>query len=179
MVTTLYAEIRGFTPFAARVTPAEAVETLNEIFARVCAIVGGEHGIVDRVLGDGMLAIFGAPYACDQHATAAARAALDVREALAEPLGQRQRRGATLRVGVGLNTGSVIAGAIAARDRNAYTVLGHAVNVAARLAATADASQILVGPGTAALLPCEFDVRDRGTMDLAGIGPTAVFELVR
>ncbi len=179
MVTTLYAEIRGFTPFAARVTPAEAVATLNEIFARVCEIVGSGQGIVDRVLGDGMLAIFGAPYACDQHATAAARAALAVRTALAVPLGGRQRRGATLQVGVGLNTGSVIAGAITARDRSAYTVLGHAVNVAARLAANADASQILVGPGTAALLSCEFDVRDRGTIDLAGLGPTAVFELVR
>ena len=69
--------------------------------------------------------------------------------------------------------------AFTARDRNAYTVLGHAVNVAARLAANADASQILIGPGTAALLPAEFDVRDRGTIDLAGIGPTAVFELFR
>jgi class 3 adenylate cyclase len=179
MVTTLFAEIRGFTPFAARVTPAEAVEALNEIFARVCEIVGGEQGIVDRVLGDGMLAIFGAPYACEQHASAAARAALEVRTALATPLGHRERRGKALEVGVGLNTGSVIAGAVAARDRSAYTVLGHAVNVAARLAANADASQILIGPGTAALLPSDFDVRDRGTLVLPGIGPTAVFELVR
>jgi class 3 adenylate cyclase len=179
MVTTLFAEIRGFTSFAARVTPAEAVAALNDIFDRVCDIVGGAHGIVDRVLGDGMLAIFGAPYACDEHASAAARAALEVRNALAEPSRHRPRAGAVLRIGVGLNTGSVIGGAIASRDSSAYTVLGHAVNVAARLAANAHASQILIGPGTAALLPSEFDVRDRGTIDLAGIGPTAVFELVR
>jgi class 3 adenylate cyclase len=123
MVTTLFAENRGFTPFAARVTPAEAVAALNDVFDRACAIVGNEHGIVDRVLGDGMLAIFGEPYPCEEHASAAARAA-QVRTALAGPIRNPPRVGA-------------------------------------------------------ALASSAFDVRDRGTIDLAGIGPTRVFELLR
>jgi class 3 adenylate cyclase len=178
-VTTLFADVRGFTAFAARVPPEEALATMNDIFACLCEVVGSEHGIVSRFLGDGMLALFGAPLALDDHASAAARAALEARAKIDVWADARRRRGLEpLCIGLGLNTGSLIAGCVGTRERTEYTVVGHAVNVASRLVAAAEPSQILIGPGTAALLPWTFVVRDKGMMDFKGVGATPVFELL-
>ena len=98
---------------------------------------------------------------------------------LEDPAATPRQRHRQVRAGLGLNTGTVIAGWIGTATDAAYTVVGHAVTVASRLGAAAAPGQILMGAGTAALLSSEFDVRDRGTIDLAGLGPMAVFELVR
>ncbi len=178
-VTTLFADVRGFTSFAARVPPEEAVATINAIYATLCEVVRAEQGIVNRFLGDGMLAIFGAPLPLENHASAAARAALRARahiERLAEAYDGVGRH--PLRVGLGLNTGSVVAGCVGTSMRAEYTVIGHAVNVASRLVAVAEPGQILLGVGTAALLEPELEICERGVLDLKGIGPTPVFELL-
>jgi class 3 adenylate cyclase len=177
-VTTLFADVRGFTSFAARVSPEEAVATINDIFAILCDVVRGEHGIVNRFLGDGMLAIFGAPYPLEDHATAAARAALKARRSMLRFADERRARGCdALQIGLGVNTGSVIAGCVGTPERAEYTVVGHSVNVASRLVAIAEPDRVLVGAGTAALLDPTMDVRERGLVDLKGIGLTTVYEL--
>jgi adenylate cyclase len=178
-VTTLFADVRGFTAFAARVPPEAALATMNAIFELLCDVVGREHGIVNRFLGDGMLALFGAPLALDDHASAAATAALKARASIDGWAEARRRRGLEpLRIGLGINTGSLIAGCVGTPARTEYTVMGHSVNLASRLVAAAEPSQILIGPETAALLPSTFDVRHKGVMDFKGVGPTRVFELL-
>jgi class 3 adenylate cyclase len=179
MVTTFFADIRGFTTFAARVEPEEAVATLNRIFAILCDAVASEQGIVNRFLGDGMLAIFGAPFAIEDHASAAARAALRARASMARLAEEyRVTSHEPLHIGMGINSGSVIAGCVGTSERAEYTVVGHSVNVASRLVALAEPDQILLGPGAAALVDQTMEVRDRGTMDLKGVGATAVYELM-
>ncbi|MCC6850235.1 MAG: adenylate/guanylate cyclase domain-containing protein [Deltaproteobacteria bacterium] len=178
-VTTLFADVRGFTSFAARVAPEEALPTLNRIFAILCEVVASEHGIVNRFLGDGMLAVFGTPFPLEDHASAAARAALRACAKMAQFADERRAQGREpLQIGLGLNTGSVIAGCIGTPERTEYTVVGHSVNVASRLVAIAEPGQILVGAGTAALVDESLAVHERGTVDLKGIGPTVVYELV-
>lgn len=177
-VTTLFADVRGFTSFAARIAPEEAVATLNRIFAILCEVVASEHGIVNRFLGDGLLAIFGAPYHLDDHASAAARAALGACAKMAQFAAERRAQGReALQIGLGLNTGSVIAGCIGTPERTEYTVVGHSVNVASRLVAIAEPGQILMGAGSAALIDDAMGVVERGTVDLKGVGPTVVYEL--
>lgn len=178
-VTTLFADVRGFTSFAARVAPEEAVSTLNRIFAILCEVVAAEQGIVNRFLGDGLLAIFGTPFQLDDHASAAARAALRACAKMAQFAAERRAQGReALQIGLGLNTGSVIAGCIGTAERTEYTVVGHSVNVASRLVAIAEPGQILLGAGSAALIDDAMGVLERGTVDLKGIGPTVVYELV-
>ena len=178
-VTTLFADVRGFTTFAARVSPEEAVATLNGIFAILCDVVRSERGIVNRFLGDGMLAIFGAPYPLEDHASAAARAALKARSAIMRLADERRALGCdALQIGLGLNTGSVIAGCVGTSERAEYTVVGHSVNVASRLVSIAEPDRILVGAGTAALLDRSMEVRERGLVDLKGIGLSTVYELM-
>ncbi len=177
-VTTLFADVRGFTSFAARVTPEEVVATINRIFAILCDVVAGEQGIVNRFLGDGMLAVFGAPFPLEDHASAAARAALRARASMGQLAEERRAQGREpLHIGLGLNSGSVIAGCVGTSERTEYTVVGHSVNVASRLVAIAEPDQILLGAGTAALVEREMTIVERGMVDLKGIGLTTVYEL--
>lgn len=172
-LTTLVVDVRGLAPLAIA-TPEHAVATIHDVFARLGTAIAAEHGTVNGVLGNCLLAVFAEDDPEIDHPAAAARAALEIRALFESTRGPRE-----FRAGLGLNTGTVVAGRIGPSADAAYTVVGHAVTVASRLGAWAEAGQILVGAGTAALLPIEFDVRDRGTVDLAGVGLTAVFELVR
>lgn len=169
-VTTLFVDVRGFTSFAERVQPEEAVLSLNEVMELVIAAVHAEGGIVNKFLGDGLMAVFGAPLPHADHAGAAARAALKARAAV-ENLA-RERRGLCLeflRFGFGINTGEAVAGCFGTMERAEYTVIGHAVNVAARLEGSAKAGQILIGPATAELLGERFLVGRGVALDLAGL----------
>ncbi len=178
-VTTLFADVRGLAPLATQGAPSEAIAALTEVFDLIAQATASDASVVHSVLGIGTLSVFGGAGAVDDHAAAGTRAALGVRAALDGPGSMLRQPHRQIQAGLGLNTGTVIAGRIGSPTDAAYTVVGHTVVVASRLAAAALPGQILVGPGTAALLSSEFDLRDRGTMDLAGLGPIAVFELVR
>ena len=126
-----------------------------------------------------MLAVFGAPDPLDDHAVVAATAALRARD-LIETLGRTRRRAdrESLQVGFSINTGEVVAGCFGPPERVEYAVLGHAVNLAARLVASARPGQILVGSGSAALLCSRFALRDDGVAQLKSIGLTQKIELI-
>ncbi len=152
---------------------------MNVIFGCLYDAIGSEHGIVNRFMGDGMLALFGAPVPLENHACAAAAAALKARTAIELLAESRRTRGLDpLRIGLGINTGELVACCIGTPERTEYTVVGHAVNLASRLVAAADPGRILLGPETADRLRPRFEIGDRGTMELKGIGPTPVFELL-
>jgi adenylate cyclase len=126
-VTMLFLDIRGFTTFAERLTAPEVVATLNRLFARIVPIIHEQGGHVDKYVGDGLLAVFGAPRRQDDHADQALVAGLEIAAAVADEFGEE------LSVGVGLNSGPVVAGNVGGAGRLEFSVIGDAVNVAARV----------------------------------------------
>jgi len=147
-VTVMFVDVRNFTGFAERRSAREVVASLNELFELIVPIVRDHGGHVDKFIGDGLLAVFGAPRRQPDHADQALGAALDVaRSLLAHP-------GIELSVGIGLNSGTVVAGNVGGAGRYEFSVIGDVVNVAARVeAATRETGDvILLGQQTRELL---------------------------
>lgn len=126
-VTLMFVDVRGFTTFAERLRPTEVVTTLNRLFERIVPIVHDHGGHVDKYAGDGLMAVFGAPRRQDRHADDALGAALQIADAVHEEFS------GSLTVGVGLNSGPVVAGNVGGAGRLEFSVIGDAVNVAARV----------------------------------------------
>jgi adenylate cyclase len=150
-VTILFCDLRNFTALAEKRTAHDIVELLNEYFTEMVAVITAEGGVVDKYIGDNIMAVFGAPVTRADDAVRATRAAIGMREALAR-LNARfvTRNGPELRFGIGLHTGEVVAGNIGSPSRMEYTVIGDAVNVASRLeSATKElATDILISEAT-------------------------------
>ena len=131
-VTILFSDIAGYSGLSESLTPAALVGDLNRYFARMTEIAQRHGGFVDKFIGDGILAVFGAPLAAGNHAAAAVQAALDMIAALAsDPT--LTLNGEPIRIRIGLHTDAVIVGNIGAPDRFNYTVVGDGVNLASRL----------------------------------------------
>jgi adenylate cyclase len=128
-VTVMFVDVRGFTGFAERTPAKEVVETLNRLFGALVPVIHREGGHVDKFVGDGLLAVFGAPRREPDHAGRALRAALAIERAVeAEFHGE-------LEIGIGLNSGTVVAGNVGGGGRLEFSVFGDAVNTAARVEA--------------------------------------------
>jgi adenylate cyclase len=133
-ITILFSDIRDFTTLSETLPPQVVMELLGDYFSHMAQIVQGHNGIVNKFLGDGMLACWGVPDASDDHAVRAMRAALDMRVKLEELNAWRQQRGEPpLRIGIGLHTGAVAAGMLGGAGQHEYTVIGDAVNLASRV----------------------------------------------
>jgi adenylate cyclase len=127
MVTVLFVDIRGFTAFADRSTAREAVEFLNEFFELVIPVLTRRGGHANKLLGDGLLGVFGAPEPAHDHADRALDAAADMLAAVDSHFGER------CRIGIGVNSGLVLLGTIGGGDLHELGVIGDPVNVAARV----------------------------------------------
>ncbi|MDP1828908.1 MAG: adenylate/guanylate cyclase domain-containing protein [Archangium sp.] len=133
-VTILFSDIRSFTSMSETMAPREVLEFLDEYFGHMGQIVRGHEGMLNKFLGDGMLAVWGVPDQQEDHAVRAVRAALDMRKKLVELNGYRVREGrAEIRIGIGIHTGVVAAGMLGGADQREYTVIGDAVNLASRI----------------------------------------------
>ena len=128
-VTVMFIDVANFTRLAERASPPEVVATVNRLFERVVPIVHDYRGHVDKFVGDGLLAVFGAPRRRDDHADQALAAAIEIDRAVAVEFGGE------LSIGVGLNSGSVVAGNVGGAGRFEFSVIGDPVNVAARVEA--------------------------------------------
>lgn len=133
-VTILFSDIRGFTSLSESLSPHQVIAFVNEYLDEMHEAIQGVGGIVHKLGGDSIMALFGAPVADPGSARVALRAALRMRARLAALNQRRRARGdVPLRIGIGINTGPVVAGGVGSEDRLEYTVLGDTVNLAARL----------------------------------------------
>jgi adenylate cyclase len=179
-VPVFFADVRQFTPFAESVAPKEATTALNEVLAEVIGAVHRHGGIVNKFTGDGILALFGAPIPNTEHVPAAARAAVEAVAAVEALAVRREAAGKkSLRIGIGMNTGEVLAGALGTSERAEYSVIGHAVNLASRLEGASGPGEIWVGPRTAEVLATDFKIHKPDPCQFPGItGLTAPSLLV-
>jgi adenylate cyclase len=164
-VTVMFVDIRDFTPFAEANTAEDTVARLNALFEIVVPAVVDAGGHVNKFLGDGALAVFGAPNDLADHADAAVSAAVLIHRLVAE------RFGGALRIGIGINTGKVIAGTIGGGSKLEFTLIGDTVNVAARveqLTKTTGDHILLTDHTVDALASEPSGLTDRGTHALKG-----------
>lgn len=180
--TIQFSDIAGFTAISEQQSPEQVTVMLNEYFDAMAGIIMAEGGYVDKFEGDAIMAAWGVPYAAAGHAAAACRAALRQRDAVARLRPEfRSRFGIDLAVRFGLNSGSVIAGNMGSRRRFQYTVMGDAVNQAARLEpANKDyGTSILIGETTRAQIGEAFVTRLLDKVVLAGkTRPACIYELI-
>ena len=147
-VVVLFSDIRGFTALAERLSPDEIATLLTDYFTEMVEIVFQHGGTLDKFMGDALMALWGAPIGRRDDADRAVAAAVAMEKRIAElnqewTLNGRQ----AMRVGIGMNAGDAFAGNIGSDRRLEYTVIGDAVNVAARLCAEAEGGEILIGEG--------------------------------
>jgi class 3 adenylate cyclase len=164
-VTVMFVDIRDFTPFAEANAAEDTVARLNALFEIVVPAVVDAGGHVNKFLGDGALAVFGAPNDLADHADSALSVAVLVQRLVAE------RFGGTLRIGIGINTGVVIAGTIGGGGKLEFTLIGDAVNVAARveqLTKTTGDAILLARQSVDALASRPPGLIDRGSHALKG-----------
>jgi adenylate cyclase len=168
-VTVLFADIRGFTPMSEGMEPARVVEILNEYFTRVTEVIFDSGGMLDKYIGDAVMAVFGAPISKGNDAANAVHAAIQIQRLLIElNRDAAARQWPELRVGIGINTGIVTAGNIGSPRRLDYTVIGDTVNTASRLMSNAAGGQILISHATAEDSGKEFDLRTLPPLRLKG-----------
>lgn len=172
-ITVLFIDLSGFTSMAESLNVKEVTEIVVEFLTTVSKEVHNQKGIIDKFIGDAVMALWGTPEPMDNHALAACRAALAIQKALA-PYPKFKHR-------IGINTGLAMVGNFGSNERLDYTALGDTVNVAARLEKHAKQMgvQILIGPETAAAVEKFLNVRPLQSVQLEGrAAPLLVYELV-
>ena len=170
-VTVLFVDIRGFTSGAEGMSPEASVAFLNEFFRRVTQAVFAHGGTVDKYIGDCVMVLFGAPLRQADDAARAVRAAREIVRSVAEWNSDRvKRHEPPVRIGVGLNTSLVVAGAVGTPQKLEYTVIGDGVNVASRVCSlTKDfPATILATEATRSRVADELPWRDLGETTLRG-----------
>lgn len=151
--TVMFSDIRGFTAMVESQSPEETIELLNTYYTLMFDAITGQGGVVNQMVGDGLMAIFGAPKALSDAPAAAVRAANDMVDMVAMLNAERQTMGKPpLAIGVGIASGEVIAGYTGTQQRATYTCVGDTVNLAARLEAHTKAASrtVLLDGDTAA-----------------------------
>ena len=143
--TILFSDIRGFTSMSETMAPNEVVETLNEYFNLMIEIIFKYNGTLDKIIGDALMVIFGAPIAHQSDTENAVKTAIEMQEKLIE---FNQNRIINLKqpikIGIGINRGKVISGNIGSKQQMNYTVIGDSVNLASRLCSVAASDEIIV-----------------------------------
>ena len=177
--TTLFCDIRGFTSMAEKLQPEQTIELLNTYYTLMFDAISGHGGVVNQMVGDGLMAIFGAPLAIADPAGSAVRAGQEMLE-LIDLLNHERAGLPPLRIGVGIGSGEMIAGYTGTQQRATYTCVGDAVNVAARLEAQTKelGRPLLIDGATRAALGPEFGCEALGSVAVRGhAAPVEVFAI--
>jgi class 3 adenylate cyclase len=166
-VSIVFADLRGYTSLAEELPPHEAMTVLNAYLAEIIAAVYEHGGTVNQILGDGVMALFGAPISYPDHARRAVSASL----AMQRLVGRVQvdsHAFVRLQMGIGINSGDVVVGHIGSEQRMDYTAVGDAVNLAARFEQNAGPGQVLVTQTTYDQVVDHFEVQPIGTLRTKG-----------
>lgn len=161
VATVMFIDIRGFTSMSELTPPDEVLQMLNEYYEMVVDVVFRYEGTVDKFIGDEIMVIWGAPVPHADDPVRAVKAALEVQRVLREFNRDRMRHAKPeIRIGVGINTGKLVAGYIGSSQTMSYSVIGDTVNTASRLCAAAAPGQILVSEPTCRLLGSGFQAEE-------------------
>lgn len=148
-VTVIFCDMRGFTSLAERLPPEEVVAALKDFYTLMIDLTIKNNGIINKFLGDAVMAIFGAPKPDPDHCWQAVQTAVAMQEGVAEVRAKRLSEGKDpISIGIGISAGEAVAGSVGTEDQMEYTVIGDRVNLAARLESNAKPGQILVSEET-------------------------------
>ena len=178
-ITVLFADIRGFTAFSEREKPEKVVGLLNRYFSTMTEIIFEHGGTLDKYIGDGLMALFGAPSASPADAMNAVKAAVTMQKRLTTLNQELQAEGyGQIAVGIGLHTGEATIGYIGSDKRSEYTAIGDTVNLASRLESCARGGEILISEATAAASGNLIPVNPREPLTVKNrVQPVNVFEV--
>ena len=181
-MTVLFSDIRGFTSVSEKGQPEDIVHTLNEYFTRMVDLVFLHKGTLDKFVGDMVMALFGAPLDDPEHADHAVQAALDMIDSLHELNLRWAAEGRpTLDIGIGINTGPMIAGNIGSNAIMSYTVIGDSVNLGSRLESLNKnyGTRIIISESTRSRLKGTYKFRPLGDVVVKGKSqPVEIFEVI-
>jgi adenylate cyclase len=180
-MTVLFSDIRGFTTMSEKGTPEDVVSQLNQLFTRMVAVVFEHRGTVDKFVGDMIMALYGAPLDDEEHAEHAVQTALAMIRTLNQLNEEWARDGKPqLDIGIGINTGDMIAGNVGSDTIMSYTVIGDAVNLGARLESLNKeyGTRIIISEATRERLKGRYDIHPLGDVIVKGKSkPVAIFEV--
>ena len=179
-VTVLFADLKGSMELIAHRDPEEARKLLERVVERMMEAVHRYEGTVSNVMGDGILALFGAPLAHEDHAERACYAALQMQESVKRYAEEVQRtEGVPVQIRVGINSGEVVVGSISNDLRMDYTAVGQTTHLAARMEQTATPGSILITQQTRALADASIRTRSLGPRPVKGLeAPVEVYEVI-
>lgn len=165
--TVLYADIRSFTSISEKMPPEKVISMLNEFFNSVVEIIFQNNGILDKFVGDQIMAVFGTIPSDNSGPYDAVQGAIEMMKATENLMKTRKRQHKqTFEIGIGINTGNVIMGNIGAQNRMDYTVIGDSVNTAARLQQMARGGEIIIGEQTYAKIKGRFRIEKKGAISV-------------
>jgi adenylate cyclase len=180
-VTVLFADIRSFTTIAESMDAQDVMAMLNEFFGVMVDIVFKNYGVLDKFLGDQLMAVFGPLQSENNAAYDAVKVAIEMQaatEALMKVRGKQDK--VTFDIGIGINTGSSIVGNLGAEKRMDYTVIGDSVNVAARLQQMAKSGEIIIGENTHHQIQGRFRAAKKGEISVKGkVEPVMCYNVIR
>ena len=180
-MTVLFSDIRGFTTMSEKGTPEDVVSQLNELFTRMVKVVFDHKGTVDKFVGDMIMALYGAPLDDADHAEHAVQTALQMITTLQQMNKEWAAAGKPqLDIGIGVNTGDMIAGNVGSESIMSYTVIGDAVNLGARLESLNKeyGTRIIISEATRERLKGRYDIHPLGDVIVKGKSkPVAIYEV--
>ncbi len=180
LLTVLFADIRGFTSLSETAPPEKIVQLLNRFFTAMTDIIFAHGGTLDKYIGDGLMALFGAPTVSPDDACNAVAAAVAMQRQMEEINAELRREGLSpIQIGIGLHTGVATVGYIGSERRSEYTAIGDTVNLASRLESNAQPGQILLSEAAAtAAVESRCTFRPRPAITVKNrLQPVPIFDL--
>lgn len=162
-VTILFADIRSFTEITEKMPAEEVVAMLNQFFSIMVEIIFRNNGVLDKFVGDNLMALFGFIPSKNPASLGAIQAAIEMQEATEDLMMKRKKEGKeTFQIGIGINTGIAVVGNVGCENRIDYTVIGDCVNIASKLEQMARGGEIIVGETTYRQISDHFQIRKKG-----------------
>jgi adenylate cyclase len=178
-VTVLFCDVRGFAKLSHRARPETIVDLLNILFTEMAEEIFQHHGTLNKYLGDGLMALFGAPVESETNAKDAVAAAIGMQKRIKDVNEQlKTKKLPTVTLGIGINTGEATVGCIGAEQRSEYTAIGDTVNIASRIEGVAKPGQVLVTRATSEELGGEFPLSEPWSVEVKNIDePVQVYSV--